>query len=410
MRYALLKDQALAGLKVADFSWYIAGPSIAMWLAHHGAEVIRIESLTRPDECRGIEPFKNGIPGINRSGCFANFNSNKYGMTLNLNHPKGLEIAKRIVAWADVVIENFRPGTIERKWGLGYNGMAKIKADIILVSTSLLGQTGPEAQLGGFGLELMSRSGFTDFVGWPEDDPVGIGYPYTDTISPPVAVIAILAALEYRRRTGRGQHIDLSQHEVAVNFLAPVILDYCVNGRTGGRMGNRHPYTAPHGIYRCQGDDRWCAVAVFSDEEWIKLCEVIGRSSLADDPRFATVIARKQNESELDAIIEAWTIGRTAESVASLLQAAGIAAGVVQSGKDLIEDPQLEHRHHFWYLDHPEMGVCAYDGPPFILSETPAELRTPAPLLGEHTEYVCTNILGMSDEEFVELLSEGVFE
>jgi benzylsuccinate CoA-transferase BbsF subunit len=402
--------QALDGLKVADFSWYIAGPSISMWLAHHGAQVIRIESITRPDELRGIEPFKDGISGINRSGCYANYNSNKYGMGLNLRHPKGVEVAKRIVAWADVTVENFTPGTMEKKWGLGYEGMKKIKPDIIMVSTSGLGQTGPESQQPGFGLELVSRAGFTHFVGWPDQDAVGVGYPYTDTVSPPIAVIAILAALEYRHRTGRGQYIDLSQHEVAVQHLAPVILDYTVNAREGGRIGNHHPAASPHGAFRCQGENRWCAFAAFDEKEWQALCNVMGDPAWARDPRFATAQSRKANEEELDKLIEEWTSGLPAEEVMNRLQEAGVSAGVVQSGKDLIEDPQLAHRRHFWYLEHPEMGSCAYDGPPFRLSETPAELCRPAPCLGEHTDYVCTQMLGMSDEEFVELLAEGVFE
>jgi len=406
-----MRSQALEGLKVGDFSWYIAGPSIPMWLAHHGAEVIRIESSTRPDEIRGIEPFKDGIPGINRSGCFANYNSNKYGITLNLNHPKGVEVARRIVAWADIVVENFTPGTMRRKWGLGYEGIRKIKADSIMVSTSPLGQTGPEAQQAGFGLELVSRGGFTQFVGWPDQEAVGIGgYPYTDTVTPPIAVIAIMAALEYRRRTGKGQYIDLSQHEVAVQHLAPALLDYTVNGREGGRIGNHHPYAAPHGVYRCQGDDRWCTIAVFTDDEWEAFCKVIGKPTWTGDPKFATLLARKENEEELDRLVEDWTVNFPPKEVMNKIQAAGVAAGVVQSGKDLIEDPQLKHRHHFWYLNHPEMGLCAYDGPPFKLSETPAELRMPAPCLGEHTEYVCTQILGMSDQEFIGLLTEGVFE
>ena len=402
--------QALEGLRVADFSWYIAGPSITMWLAHHGAQVIRIESLTRPDELRGIEPFKDGIPGINRSGCYANYNSNKYGMALNLGHPKGLEVARRIVSWADVAVENFTPGTMEKKWKLGYEGMKKIKPDIIMLSTSGLGQTGPESQQPGFGLELVSRAGFPNFLGWPDQDAVNVGYPYTDTVSPPIAVIAILAALEYRRRSGKGQYIDLSQHEVAVQHLAPAILDYTANGREGNRIGNHHPDAAPHGAYRCQGNNRWCTIAVFSDEEWKAFCKVLGNPAWTENPKFATVLSRKANEEELDKLVESWTSKLPAEEVMHRMQDAGIGAGVVQSGKDLIEDPQLKHRHHFWYLNHPEMGSCAYDGPPFKLSETPAELRMPAPCLGEHTEYVCTQILGMSDEEFIELLAEGVFE
>jgi len=402
--------QALQGLKVADFAWYIAGPSIPMWMAHHGAEIVRVESLTRPDELRGIEPFKDGIAGINRSGCYANYNSNKFDIALNLNHPRGVEVAKKLVAWADVLVENFTPGTMARKWGLGYESVKEINPDIIMVSTSPMGQTGPEAEQAGFGLELVSRGGFTHFTGWPDQDAVGVGYPYTDTVTPPVAVIGIMAALEYRRRTGKGQYIDLSQHEVAVQHLTPAIIDYTVNGREGGRIGNRNPKAAPHGAYRCRGEDRWCAVAVFTDGEWQAFCDVIGKPELKADARFADLAARKQNEDELDAIIERWSINLDPEEVMKMMQAAGIAAGVVQSGKDLIEDPQLKHRHHFWYLDHPEMGVCAYDGPPFILSETPAELNRPAPCLGEHTEHVCTKILGIPDEEFVELLADGVFE
>ena len=405
-----MTQQALKGLKVADFSWYIAGPSIPMWLAHHGAEVIRIESLTRPDELRGIEPFKDGIAGINRSGCYANYNSNKYGLALNLNHPRGVEVAKKIIAWADVLVENFTPGTMARKWGLGYEGVREINPSIVMLSTSPMGQTGPEAQQGGFGLELVSRGGFTHFTGWPDQDAVGVGYPYTDTVSPPLGVVAILAALDYRRRTGKGQYIDISQHEVAVQHLVPAMLDYTANGNQGGREGNRHHQAAPHGAYRCRGEDRWCAIAVFTEEEWESFCRVIGQPAWTEDPKFNTLAARKANEDELDKLVEAWTADLPPEGVMQRMQAGCVAAGVVQSGKDLIEDPQLKGRHHFWYLNHPEMGVCAYDGPPFHLSETPAELNRPAPCLGEHTEYVCTRILGIPDEEFIGLLAEGVFE
>lgn len=404
-----MADQALEGLKVADFSWYIAGPSIAMWLAHHGARVIRIESRTRLD-LRLVEPFKDGKPGLNRSGCYANYNSNKYGMVLNLNHPKGVSVAKRIVSWADVVTENFTPGTMQRKWGLGYEGMVKIRPDIIMLSSSPMGQTGPEAQQGGFGLELTCRGGFSHFIGDPDQEPVILGYPYSDTATPPMGVIAIMAALEYRAKTGRGQYIDMSQHEVMIQHLAQAILDYTANGRQGGRMGNRHPYAAPHGTYRCGTDDRWCAIAVFSDTEWQALCRVMGRQDLIDAPRFATLSARKENEAELDRLVADWAANFEPEQVMALLQHAGVPSGAVQSGKDLLEDPQLKHRGHFWTLDHPEMGGCVYDGPPFLLSETPASLHMAAPCLGEHTEHVCTRILGMSDEEFAGLRAEGVFE
>jgi len=405
-----LGNQALEGLKIVDFSWYIAGPSVTMWMAHHGAQVIRIESATRPDELRGIEPFKDGIPGMNRSGCYAEYNSNKYGLALNLKHPRALDVAKKLVAWADVAVENFTPGTMQKRWGLGYEGMRKINPKIILLSTSGMGQTGPDSQQAGFGLELLCRGGFTQFVGFPQDEKIGVGYPYSDTVSPPMAVITILAALDYRRRTGKGQYIDLSQHEVAVQHLGLAMLNYTANQDEGSRMGNHHPYTAPHSTYRCQGNDRWCAIAVFNDPEWQAFCKVLGNPAWTRDPRFATVLDRKANEDALDALIEQWTLNLSAEEVMNRLQAAGVSAGVVETSQDLIEDPQLEARHHFWYLDHPEMGKCAYDGPPFRLSETPAELTMPAPCIGEHTEYVCSSLLGLPDEEFVSLLSDGVFE
>ena len=405
-----MASQALEGIKAVDFSWYWAGPSIPMWLAHHGAQVVRIESLTRPDQARGLGPYKDGIAGLNRSGGFANFNSNKYGMALNLNHPRGLEVARKLIAWADITVENFTPGTMERRWGLGYEGMKKIKPDIIMVSTSPMGQTGPEAQQAGFGVELVSRVGFGHFVGWPDQEAVGVAGALTDTITPPTAVVGIMAALDYRRRTGKGQYIDLSQHEASVQFLAPALLDYTVNGREGGKIGNRHPYAAPHGAYCCQGDDRWCTIAVFTDKEWEAFCKVIGKPELTKHPKFATVLARKENEEELNRLVEDWTVNFPPEEVMRKMQAAGIGAGVVESGKDLVEDPQLEHRHQFWTLNHPEMGPCIYGGPAFKLSETPAELHMPAPCFGEHTEYVCTHLLGMSDEEFTGLLAEGVFE
>ncbi len=398
---------ALSGIRIADFSWYGQAPVATKYLADHGATVIKVESMQRVDVTRTMLPYAEDKPGINRSTIFAMCNSSKYSMSLNLNGPKGIEIAKKLVASSDVVVENFLPGTM-RKLGLGYEDLRKVKPDIIMASASIQGQRGPHARRPGGGLHVTSLAGFAALVGWPGQAPASWGVPYGDFIVPWYLVVALLGALDYRNRTGRGQYIDISQFESAVHFLEPAVLDYTVNGRLWSAKGNRSEYAAPHGAYRCLGDDSWCAIAVFTDEEWKELCKVIGKAELAEDPRFATLQSRLKNEGELDTIVGDWTSNRHAKEVMAVLQQAGVAAGVVANGKDLFEDLQLSHRHHLRMLEHPEMGVTAYEAPPFRLSKTPAEIRR-APLLGEHTEYVCSRILGIPDDEFVILLNEGVF-
>jgi benzylsuccinate CoA-transferase BbsF subunit len=233
---------------------------------------------------------------------------------------------------------------------------------------------------------------------------------YTDCISPRFASASLIAALDYRNKTGKGQLIDLSEFETAVYFILPAILDCAANGREPSRTGNSSPHAAPHGVYPCKGDDRWCAIAVFTDGEWRNLCRVIGRPEYTADPRFNTLASRKKNEEELNRLLGDWTSGFTAEDVMSRMQAAGVPAGVVKNTADIYADPQLRERNLFWLMDHPETGPFTHLGQSFELSKTPARAYSPSPLLGEHTEYVCTGILGMSDEEFVELVQSGVFE
>ena len=401
--------QALVGLKVLDFSWVITGPLATKYLGDHGATVIRVESMQRLDIMRPYPPYAGGIPGVNRGGSFTPFNSSKYSMTLNLNKPRGTEIARKLVAWSDVVVENFMAGQME-KWGLDYDELRKVRPDIIMVRASLQGQTGPYARQAGYGTMLQGSAGFTHFVGWPDRAPTGSTVPYTDFPAALTVTVAIMGALDYRRRTGKGQYIDLSQLEASVPFFSPAVLDYTVNGRPGAALGNRHPYAAPHGAYRCQGDDRWCAIVVLTDEEWQGFCHVIGKPELANDPRFDTIAGRKKNEDEVDKVVEEWTVGHSPEEIMTQMQAAGVPSGIVANGRDLHLDPQLKHRHHFWMLEHSEMGVTAYDGPGFRLSKTPVEIKMPSPRLGQHTEYICREILKMSDKEFIELLNEGVFE
>jgi len=404
-----MPGKALEGLKVLDFTWVAAGPIVGLYLAHHGATVIHVESTHRPDILRTAAPYKDNIPGLNRSGDWDAYHSNKLGMGLNLGHPKGVEVAKRLVIWSDIVAENFAPG-IMKKLGLSYDDLKNLKPDIIMASTSNLGQTGPEALQPGYGTMLVSYAGFTSLTGWPDRTSVKPYGAYTDFVAPRFLVTALLAALDYHRRTGKGQYLDMSQLEAGAQCLAPALMDYAVNGRIWTRMGNECPYAAPHGAYSCQGDDRWCAIAVFNDEEWDALCQIMGNPDWTKKPEFATLLGRKKNEEELNERIGEWTKNFSAEKIVEKLQAVGIRAGVVKNAADVQDDPQLAYRHYFWQLEHPEIGLHSYEGPGFILSKTPAEIKSPSSLLGEHTEYVCREILGMSDEEFIDLLGQGVFE
>lgn len=401
--------QAFEDVRIADFGWVMVLPGTVKCLADHGAKVIRIESSLRPDVLRTHGPYRDGKPGPDRATHFAIMNDNKCGMTLNLKHARAMEVIKPIVAWADVVAEGFTPGTMD-SLGIGYKSLRKIKPNIIMLSTCNLGQTGPYAPHPGFGVMLAAYSGFSHITGWPDREP-SIPYgAYTDVVAPPLGAVALIAALDYRRRTGKGQHIDLAQYEVGVNYLAPAILDYTVNGRVAERVGNRCEYAAPHGAYPCRGSDRWCAIGVFTNEEWSALCKAMGNPPWCQDPRLTTPEGRKAHEPELDAHVAEWTRQLEAEEVMSFLQSAGVAAGVVKTCQDLYADPQLRHRGHFQPLEHAEIGWHFYETPAFKLSETPAKLTAAAPTLGQHNEYVCTQLLGMPDGEFAALAADGVFE
>ena len=404
-----MSQKALQGVKILDFSWVLAAPMCTKVLGMHGATVIKIESAHHPDILRQLGPMAGNIKGVNRSGAFSVYNNDKLSIALNLNKPKAMNVLRKLIAWCDIVVENFSPGNMEKR-GLGWEELKKVNPDIIMLRVSLNGQTGPRARQPGFGGAFQSQVGFTELIGWPEREPVLIPVAFTDQVVPWYATIIALAALEYRDRTGKGLNVDIGQYESGLNFLIPAALDYTVNGRIWTRAGNRLPYACPHGVYRCQGDDRWVAIAVFSDSQWQAFTKTIGQPPWTTSPKFSAFQARKKNEDELDRLIEAWTANYTAEDVMRMMQKCGVPAGVVESNKDLHEDPQLSHRNHFIRLRHPEMGSCAYDSPSFRLSKTPAELKLPAPCLGEHTAYVCTEIIGMADEEFLELIAEGVFE
>lgn len=403
-----MAEQVLEGLRVADFTWAVAGPSVSRYLADHGATVVRVESRTRLDVVRIAPPFKGKETHIERSGYYAIFNTSKYSLSLNLNHPLAPRVTQRLLSWAEVVGENFAPGAM-KKWGLDYESVSRIKPDIIYISSSNLGQTGPHASHIGYGSQLVSLAGFTYLTGWPDREPSTPFGAYTDIIAPRLGTAALFAALDYRRRTGQGAYLDLSQLEAALHFLSPLFLDYFAQGREAQRLGNRSVTAAPHNAYPCRGEDRWCVIVVETEEEWARFCSALGNPPWTREPQFATLKKRKENEAELDRKVEEWTSQRTPEEVMALLQKAGVAAGVVATTQDLFQDPQLRHRQFFQPLEHPELGCFSFHAHPFHLSQTPAQLH-PCPLMGEHNEYILKELLGLTDEEYIELLVAGALE
>ncbi len=409
----------LEGIKVADFSWFGAGPICAEHLASYGATVVRVESESRVDALRTIQPFAKDKTGYNVSGYFNNFNAGKLDLTLNLNSEKGQELAQRLVAWADIFLTNFTPRVVER-WGLTYEKVSATNPGIIAAYQPMQGFDGPHRDFLGFGAVLTPITGYNHLTGFPNRLPTGLGTNYPDyVINPGHTLVAILAALHYRRRTGKGQRIECAQMESSVCPLAPAIFDYTTNGRVWGRSGNGLPNAAPHNAFKCRplhegsaaiADESWLVIACFADAEWEALVEAMGGPDWASDAKFGSLEARKEHEAELEQHISAWTADKDAYELMERLQGLGVPAGVVQSGREMLADDHLKERGHYVYLDHPEAGRTAYDGPPFKLSKTPGELRSPAPLLGEHTEQVCKEILGLSDEEMADLLVAGVLQ
>ena len=400
---------ALAGVKVLDLMWAIAGPAVTRVLADYGATVVRVESTKRTDVCRTVAPYHDLPPGPESAVLFHNVNAGKLMITLDLANPAGREIVLDLVRWADVVCEAYTPGTMGAL-GLDYEALRQVKPDVIMLSTCLMGQTGPLASYAGFGNLSASITGFGLLCGWPDRPPAGPFGAYTDYVAPRFSTAMLLAALDHRRRTGEGQHLDVSQAEASIHFLGPAMLDYTVNGRVQAAAGNDDPDAAPHGIYPAAGDDRWLAIAVRDDRDFGALCAVIGERPLASDPRFATPAARRTQRAELDAVLAAWTRTQDAIAAADALQAAGIPASVAASSHDLCTDPQLVHREHVRRLPHPTYGPTPIEASRFRLSRTPAEIRHDAPTLGRDNQHVLATILGYDEERITELVIAGALE
>ena len=401
---------ALSDLKVVEFGAFAAGPAVGKHLADHGAEVIHVESQQRLDGFRtNYPPFKDGVPGPERSAMYAITHNDKLGVTLNLKSPEAVALAMALIRRADVVVENFTPGTMSR-FGLDADTLLEANPRLVWVSTCNQGQTGPRANHPGFGTHLTSLAGFTQLTGWADREPSLLWGPYIDYIAVAYGVIAVLAAIEQRSKTGRGCRVDLSQLETGIQFMTPVLLDYFATGQVAERDGNRDPGAAPHGIYPTSADERWCAISIHDDQEWKTLLTLLGDPEWSRDEALDSLEGRKAAEDLLDQKMSAWTAGQSREEVVSRLRAAGLRCAPVNDMQDLHSDPQLSLRQVWRKLKHPVIGEYSAVGPPFLLSETPASIESPAPLLGEHNRRVFIDFLGLDEVEFERHKAEGVFD
>ena len=397
------------GLKVADFSWVGVGPMTGKCLADHGADVIRIESTKRADALRTAGPYKDNIDGWNRSQFFGEFNTSKRSLTLDLSHERAGEVTKEILEWADVVLESFTPGTVDRM-GIGYEAAKAANPGVIYVSTCLAGQSGPLAHMAGYGYHAAALAGFYGLTGWSDGVPCSPGLAYTDTIAPRFLTATLLAALDHHRRTGEGSYIDLSQLEASIHFLAPEILAIQTTDQSFTRNGNRSADAAPQGAYPCTGDDQWIAIAVENDEQWQSLRGLLGDPEWALDGKLDSAGGRIESHDLIDGHLANWTKEQSPKEVMARLCSAGIPAGHVQRSSDLLEDPQYNHRGFHRYLEHGEMGRVPYSGHQYRISGYDHGPRGPAPLIGEASFEILTASFGLDDERVADLMANQVIE
>ncbi len=404
----------LAGLRVIDFSWIVAGPSATRILADFGAEVIRIEHGQSLDSIRMAPPHVGGPPNGNNSGTFNYFNRNKKSVLLSVRHPMGMDVLKRLIAKSDIVVENFSSRVLE-SWGLGYPELRELNPRVIYCCISGFGHSGRDRDHSTWGPTAQAMSGLTFMSGRPGLPPSGWGFSYLDHTAGYYGAIGILAALKHRNKTGEGQMVDVSQVETGMALAGPPIVDFTVNGRRNRDVmpvGNRAAMSnaTPHNTYPCAGEDRWVAITVMNDAQWRALVCALGDPGWATNEAYATVAGRFAANDEIDAHISEWTREREDYAVMELLQAAGVPCGVCQKpGDKAVRDPQLRARGWWREVDNPEIGPGIVDGFTPNLSLSPGAARRGAPLLGEHTHDVMREVLGMSDEEIIEHEEAGVF-
>ena len=399
----------LEGIRVIDLTYVHAGPFMARQLADFGAEVIKVESIQRPELIRPVILAENeaGDQYWNRGAYFNLDHRNKYGITLNLNHERGKELLKELVKVSDVLLEAYAP-RVMKNFGLEYEVLKEIKPDLIMMSLSGYGQTGPHRVFTSLGTVIEATSGITQLTGYQGGPPLKTGISYGDPTTGIMGAGLVLAALCHRKKTGEGTHIDLSMHEVGVSFVGETIMDYVMNGRITERMENRHAVMAPHGCYRCKGEDDWISIAVGSEDEWAALCRAMDEPAWTREEKFSDPLKRWRNQEDLDRHIEAWTSRLDHIEAMKILQEAGVAAGAVLNNKELLFDPHLDERGFIEVIDHPTVGKRPHAGMMFKLSKTPGKVRMPAPALGEHNAFILKDLLGLDDDELHRLEEEEV--
>jgi crotonobetainyl-CoA:carnitine CoA-transferase CaiB-like acyl-CoA transferase len=416
----------LEGIRVIDGGDVLAAPFACTLLGDLGAEVVRVESIQRLAAWRGqLHPPATKPPGVdapgwaypggvsgekpyNRAPHYNGANRNKLGVTLNLRDLRGVELFKRLVAISDVLIENYAVGVYERL-GLGYEVLSRINPGIIVISMPLFGNTGPYREWRGMGTDLDPMSGHVSIRGYPDGDPSQMQAHYhSDSVSAVTAAFTALAAVNYRRRTGKGQFIDLSEHETLLPHLGEAFMDYTMNGRVRGRSGNAHSSMAPHGCYRCKGEDAWVTIAVPGKKAWARFRRAIGEPPWAEEERFADASRRRDHQEELDELIAQWTSGHTPYEVLHLLQKEWIPAGPVLNVDDIFTDPHIKERGFFALRRHEEAGEHLYPAPSWKFSRTPLSVRMVANRLGEHNCLVLGGLLGLSEAEVAELERQQV--
>ena len=406
----------LKNCRVLDLSRIWAGPYCTKLFADMGAEIIKMESLSVYDShrgpvnpARGIAAYPDGEPGEepwNRNGWFNCLHMSKYGVTLELTKDEGRRVFERLVSISDVLIENFRQGSLERL-GYTYEELRKHRPDLIYVSMPAFGNTGPWKGYLGYGIGQEQLSGMAHMTGYRGEGPMKSGINHGDPITGSHAAGVLMAALRHRRRTGRGMYIDVSQQESSVALMGPEVLAYQMTGREPERRGNRSGWYGPANSYPCAGEDRWVTIAVTNQEQWRCLTQAMDATGLADDPRFATAALRLQNHDELDRIISEWTTGREAYHITHELQRAGVPAAPVLRGPDLLADPHYKDRGTFVTVDHPQVGPKQYPGIPWKMSVTPGQVRWPSPTLGQHNREVYGELLGLTGSEIDRLEKSG---
>lgn len=402
----------LAGTTILEFGGGAAGPVATRYFADHGATVIRVESRQRPDFLRILKLTPTTPGGVDGGEHFAVLNANKLSVALNLSTPEGVVVARQLALRVDAVAENFAPGAMA-KWKLDYASLVQERPDLVMVSTCLNGQTGPQRFYPGFGGQGSALSGFNHLTGWPDRAPLGPYGTITDSLSPRLAALLLATALLHRSRTGQGQHLDLSQVEGGIVCLSESMATYTATGDALGRLGNRSRHAAPHGVFRCANEDgreRWIAIVVHDDADWARLVQALGRPAWALDPVLATTAGRLAHVDALEAGLGEWTRTHQAGPLAESLQRAGVEAAAVLDLAGLHDDPQLVHRRHFRTVEHPVLGAHPAETHAIRFSAMEPALRRPAPRLGEHTDAVLRDVLDIPADEIARLRAAGALE